>query len=283
MIKVIKAGFYSSIQDNGRFGYRHYGVPISGAMDMYSYQFANLFLGNKANTSVIEITMTGPTLKFLKPTFICNTGANMSPQCNGKPVEMNKPIKIYKNDIVSFGKSKSGFRSYIAIKNGFKSEFVLGSQSMYDGVTKQYKLSNGDKLHYDTFYNDINLTNANVRYKSSSINDNYLKVYKGIEFDMLNVSQQQLLFNTEFKISKYNNRMAYQLTHKIENNLDSIITSPVLPGTVQLTPSGQLIILMRDCQTTGGYPRILQLTEKAINILSQKTTSNRIKFKRYCS
>ena len=81
-----------------------------------------------------------------------------------------------------------------------------------------------------------------------------------------------------YSISKDNNRMAYQILPVLKNSLESILTSPVLPGTVQLTPSGQLIILMRDCQTTGGYPRILQLTERSINILSQKTTNSVVKF-----
>ena len=72
--------------------------------------------------------------------------------------------------------------------------------------------------------------------------------------------------------------MAYQLKELFKNDLKSIITSPVLPGTVQLTPSGNLIILMRDCQTTGGYPRILQLNEAALNVLSQKYSGQKIQF-----
>ena len=73
--------------------------------------------------------------------------------------------------------------------------------------------------------------------------------------------------------------MGYQLVELIDNNLPSMLTSSVLPGTVQLTPSGKLIILMRDCQVTGGYPRILQLSEASINILAQKTTNGKIKLK----
>lgn len=73
--------------------------------------------------------------------------------------------------------------------------------------------------------------------------------------------------------------MAYQLDQTVKNNLTPIITSMVMPGTVQLTPSGKLIILMRDCQTTGGYPRIFQLSDTAMNILSQKFTGAMIKFK----
>jgi allophanate hydrolase subunit 2 len=73
--------------------------------------------------------------------------------------------------------------------------------------------------------------------------------------------------------------MAYQLVETLTNTLKPIITSLVLPGTVQLTPSGKLIVLMRDCQATGGYPRVLQLSESAINILAQKFTGNIIHFK----
>ena len=80
------------------------------------------------------------------------------------------------------------------------------------------------------------------------------------------------------RVSKLNNRMAYQLSPLLKNKLGSILTGPVLPGTVQLTPSGQLIVLMKDCQTTGGYPRVLQLSEHAIYSLAQKSTANEIKF-----
>ena len=82
----------------------------------------------------------------------------------------------------------------------------------------------------------------------------------------------------KFTISNHNNRMAYQLNESFDNQLEPIITSLVMQGTVQLTPSGKIIILMRDCQTCGGYPRILQLSKKSINILSQKHMLNHIKF-----
>ena len=98
-------------------------------------------------------------------------------------------------------------------------------------------------------------------------------------FDRLSEKQKLQLENGEFKVSKYNNRMAYQLEPMVENDLEPILSAPVLPGTVQLTPNGNLIVLTRDCQTTGGYPRVLQLMESAINMLAQKTTGNTLKFR----
>ena len=94
---------------------------------------------------------------------------------------------------------------------------------------------------------------------------------------MLTLTQKEKL-KQQFTISVQNNRVGYRLEEPLENNLQSILTSAVLPGTVQLTPSGKLIVLMRDCQVTGGYLRVLQLSEKAINQLSQKTTGDKIKF-----
>ena len=88
MLKVLKSGFYTSIQDRGRFGQRTYGVPVSGVMDSYSSQFANAILGNSNDAAVLEITMIGPTLHFLEPTVIAVSGAVMHPKLNGKLIKM---------------------------------------------------------------------------------------------------------------------------------------------------------------------------------------------------
>jgi len=101
---------------------------------------------------------------------------------------------------------------------------------------------------------------------------------KGPEFNLLSDAQQKILTKNLFTISNDNNRTGYRLEEQVKNNLDSILTSGVLPGTVQLTPSGVLIVLMRDCQVTGGYPRVLQLTESAINQMAQKTTHDTFQF-----
>ena len=89
--------------------------------------------------------------------------------------------------------------------------------------------------------------------------------------------QQRQLINTNFTIGE-NNRMAYFLKEPLLNKLTDVITSAVLPGTVQLTPSGKLIVLMSDAQTTGGYPRILQVTAKSMSMLGQKRVNNKVKF-----
>lgn len=279
MLKVLKSGFYSTIQDNGRFGYREYGVPVSGAMDLYSGLFANTLLGNSSDNAVIEMTMLGGVFQFLKPTIIAVSGALMNPELNKKPIKQNAIIHVNANDILSFGRATKGFRTYLAIKNGFKSDIVLQSKSQYNSITVNSIVNKGDTIDYDGVVEKFSTTNASVKYDDSILTSTEIEAFAGPEFNQLSTSQKEVLLNSELKVSKYNNRMAYQLEPLIGNNIQPILTSPVLPGTVQLTPNGNLIVLMRDCQTTGGYPRVLQLTEKSINVLSQKSVGNILKIR----
>ncbi len=278
MIKVLGPGFYSTIQDFGRKGFQQYGVPYSGVMDAYSAGLANHILGNSENAAVIEMAMTGAKLQFHVDTYICISGADMSPKLDENPILLNKNIKIQSGDVLSFGKLNSGFRCYLAVLGGFNTETIMGSQSMYKGITTLFNLSKNDELKINESNLFIDNKNASIKVNKEHFSINKIDVFKGPEFDLLQKNQQELLLETHFTISKDNNRMAYQLSESLENSLEPIITSAVLPGTVQLTPSGKLIILMRDCQTTGGYPRVLQLKESAINVLSQKFTGNMIRF-----
>ena len=266
MIKIIKPGLYSTIQDKGRVGMQSYGIPYSGTMDSFSSDLANKILNNSGNSAVLEITMVGPVLEFVYETVICITGANLSPLLNNKIIKMNNPIFIKSNDILSFGVLKSGLRSYIAVLGGFKSEKVFGSRSMFKNLTKAVKLAKNDVLNFNK---DIIFKSSKINLNKTSNIDNKIVVFKGPEYDILNSSQKDFISSKKFRISNNYNRMAIQLTDLLSNTLEPIITSMVIPGTVQLTPAGNLIILMKDCQTTGGYPRILQVEENSINSLAQ--------------
>ena len=279
MIEVIKPGLYSSIQDKGRFGFENYGVPISGSMDQFSSILSNKIISNNDNDAVMEITMIGPTLKFKTETTISITGADMSPLLNGENINLFKPHIIKNGDILSFGKLKCGLRCYLSVLNGFKTKKIMNSRSMYANITEEFRISKGDKLNIESKINSNNTISLNDFDYLNHFKGPYIEVYKGPEYEKLSIKQQTNLFNKKFTVSNKNNRMAYQMNEAIENNLDSIITSLVMQGTVQLTPSGEIIVLMRDNQTCGGYPRILQLNESSINKLSQKHMNDRIIFK----
>tara|TARA_R110002049_G_scaffold309212_1_gene518705 strand:- start:31012 stop:31863 length:852 start_codon:yes stop_codon:yes gene_type:complete len=279
MVSVLKSIFYDSIQDLGRIGFQEYGVPVSGVMDMYAAKVANALLGNAENCAVMEITMSGPVLQFGCDTNICISGADMSPKLNDLPFETNKAIRVSKGDVVSFGRLKFGFRCYLAVSGGFGTETALGSRSMFKGVTKQFKIAKNDVLSISEEPFILKAKNASLKINQDHFDSKHISVFEGPEFNQLSKSQQALLFSRPFTISKDNSRMAYQLEESLENSLESIITSAVLPGTVQLTPSGKLIILMRDCQITGGYPRVLQLKASSISVLAQKFTGHIVKLK----
>ena len=277
MLKVLKSGFYTTIQDEGRFGYRDKGVPVSGVMDVTVVRTANRLLENDDNAAVLEITMTGPTLQFEEDTFIVLAGAEMSATLNNTPISNYNVIQIKAGDILSYGRLLKGFRGYLAIKGGLKTTDVLGSRSQYFPITKRGSLKDNQELTYDvfsTFAPKISELKA-----ESLLDDMVLEVSKGPEFDLLDDGQLESLFVKEFSVAKENNRMGYQFNEKIKGHERSMLTSATLPGTVQLTPSGKLIVLMKDGQTTGGYPRIVQLNDKAICILAQKRSGDRISFK----
>jgi len=277
MLKVLQTGLYTSIQDLGRRGYRKYGVPLSGVMDMHAANQANLLLNNKASCAVLECTQTGPTLLFTLSTQIALCGAQMNAQLNKQPVALNKILSVKANDILSFGKLKLGMRCYIAVKDGFKTPLVLNSRSFYKPITAQQTLVAKQGIEYAAFDEPVNPGFATLSINRLSFEDTSIEVFKGPEFDLLNATQINFLKNTAFHIG-INNRMAYQLRETINHKLPAVLTSAVLPGTVQLTPSGKLIILMRDAQTTGGYPRVLQLTQNAVNRLAQKKLNDKVVF-----
>ncbi|SFC31015.1 biotin-dependent carboxylase uncharacterized domain-containing protein [Zunongwangia mangrovi] len=277
-MKVLQSGLFSSIQDYGRFGNMKYGVPASGVMDRYAARTANLMLRNDANDAVLEITMMGPKLEFTAATKIVISGANLSPKLNTEEIENNEIIEISEGDILSFGRKILGCRTYLAISGGFSTEEVLGSKSWYDGITEHQKLEKGMEIPFTEDAANKIETFAALKFNDDYLRSTVVEVYKGPEFEFLSEEHKSKLETLDFSIDQNNNRMAIQLQEELPNELEPIITGPVVPGTVQLTPSGKLIILMRDCQTTGGYPRVLQLTDKGLRTMAQKLTNEEVRF-----
>ena len=278
MIVVLHPRIYSSIQDLGRSGFAHIAMPIGGAMDRYSATVANQLLRNTRNAAVLEMTFGGMQLQFEKEVCICLTGADFNPEINGVAITMNTALKVAKGSVLSFGNKRYGVRTYLAVAGGFDTAVVLNSRSFYKGVTKRSQLLKGDRLLVQ--HNEViaSRTQAKLKVNESHFSSKVLPVFKGPEFDLLSEKQQAVLLQTVFTISNDNNRVGYRLEAPLKNSLQTILTSGVLPGTVQLTPSGTLLVLMRDCQVTGGYPRVLQLCEMAINRLAQKSTTDCVQF-----
>ena len=274
MIKVISKGLYTTIQDKGRFGYRNIGVPSSGYMDSESAETANLIINNPKDNPLIEATLIGPTLEFKKSAVICITGGEFSPSLNDIKISSYSAIEVNKGDILKINNSSIGSRCYVSIQGTIISDTILGSKSFYHQITNSNIIEEGDIL---LFKKNIRTLEQKYTHKKFELNKT-INVFRGPEFKCLSNESIKTLFNEEFSIG-INNRMAYNLLEKIQDGVNSIISSGVIPGTVQLTPSGNIIILHRDSQTTGGYPRILQLNEKSLNDLAQLRTGDNIRFK----
>ena len=277
MLEVIKPGFYTSIQDLGRWGYRDRGMPSSGVMDEVSAAFANALLNNNKTDALLEITQIGPHLRFHKKTHIAFSGALCELKLNGQKLELNKAYVVEVGDELKVGYCRKGIRLYMAIKGGFQTEEKLNSRSWIKDVYAKFRCEKGDELAYKEHLNFFNKYAGVEGPKPSE--ESELIVTPGPEFHLLSEAEEKELFSKTFTISNLNNRMAYNLEEKLPNNLPEILSVPVIPGTVQLSSGGTLMILMKDAATTGGYPRILQLSHHAIASLSQKSTRETIDFK----
>ncbi len=268
MIEIKKPGLYTSLQDQGRYKCSHLGVPTSGAMDAITASDANRMLNNNLKCSVLECTIIGPEMVFHKSTVIAITGAVIQPFINGKPSYINKVLKIKAGDTISFGKIVKGARFYIAIRGGFKGPEILSSQSACITSSILRIVKKGDQIEYAEYDGYFQQPSLLLR----KVGNKRISVQKGPEYTLIEKMNPNIreIFQSSFAIRQESNRMAYRVRHDINLIHDSsIMSSGTIPGSVQLTPGGDLILLMRDAQTTGGYPRILQLTEDGICDLAQ--------------
>ena len=273
MIKVIQTGLFTTIQDGGRHGYRNIGIPTSGFMDQENAWAANIIVDNDREESLFEITLTGPTLIFNGNYVISITGGDFNPLINELPIKMYQPINVKLGDTLKINNTKNGARCYLAISGGIDVKSIFGSKSFFSNISESYYLQKGDEIKISNNSNSKILKKNKFKFKLKKSMD----VFKGPEFDLLSIKVKKILFKNEFTI-RTNSRMGYNLEEKVQIGIKSIISSPVIPGTIQLTPSGKMIILHRDCQTTGGYPRILQLNKSSLNHLSQIKSNEKIKF-----
>tara|TARA_B100001093_G_scaffold69584_1_gene60119 strand:+ start:15233 stop:16090 length:858 start_codon:yes stop_codon:yes gene_type:complete len=281
MIRFREIGFYTTIQDRGRFGFRHLGVPVAGALDQVSFENSNLILGNPLNTAAFELTMLGPTIELLKRCCFCVTGADIEIYLNEEVVPMNTAVIAEKDSQLKIGRVKNGLRSYLNFKGGFSSEIKLDSASQFSGITTENRVKAKSTYELKEDLTDLiseHKTNALIRSIEHSALIQ-LDVYKGVDFKLFPLKLIESLTETEFTIGSSVNRMACQLNtnSKLAHTIDRL-SSPTYIGAVQCTPSGKLLILMRDSQTTGGYPRLLQCTRNAVNRLSQIRPNQRLKF-----
>ncbi|WP_143960874.1 5-oxoprolinase subunit C family protein [Litoribacter populi] len=280
MLEVIDPGLFCSLQDEGRINQGSFALPFSGAMDLQSFHLANHILQNDPNTSCLEFTSPGPTLKFHAPASITLTGAKANISLNGKSLELanNSILNLKPEDVLKINNLESGSWGYLGIYGGFESENILGSQSLSPGITRISSLPKGYKIPYSKQNLEFSQSSAKVKPEFPWEKVNVLKAFKGPEFNLLPEDIVHKIKKDSFSFTSERNRMAAPVQEFLPENRFEILTSPIFPGMVQLTPSGKMILLLREAQVTGGYPRILFLEEGQLNLAVQMRPGQKFKF-----
>lgn len=267
----------SSLQDEGRMLGTQFGIPSSGAMDQFSYRWANHLLQNNNNALALEMAQPGLKIQFDQACKVSLAGAQVVVKLNQETIKNPALISIAAADILEVGGFQVGSRLYLCIQGGFQVDQFLGSGSDFESVTFPSKRSTNDYLPYFSFPQSFP-TGAKPKWGTTWFESAEIKAYPGADWNLLSAEQQHQIRTSTFHLSKFSNRMGIQLEELIPNQLEDLPTNPVFPGTVQLTPGGRMIVLMRDAGVTGGYPRILHLSEEGQSQLAQKKVGEPIRF-----
>ncbi len=294
MIIVNKPGMMSSFQDLGRIGYLRHGLPAAGCMDNYSCYLANWLVGNPKEAAVIEVTLTGPELYFESSAVVGIAGATFDVTLNGEAIDTQKTIVVPPESTLRFLSLRVGCRAYIAVAGGFAIESVLGSQSTYTpaqiGPLRGRLLAQNDCLPLLNASSHM-LDNVTVRKIPGELNIPYsnqwvLRVVDGVEYDQFTESSKQSFFSTAFQVSVQSNRMGYRLQRPSTSSelqqvsLQEMITTALVPGSIQVTSEGDPIITLADGQTSGGYPRIANVIQADYHLLGQIKPRDFVRFYR---
>ncbi len=283
-LEFIKTGLHTSVQDLGRLGNQAYGIPVNGAMDKSSYRLANDLVGNKPGSPVLEITLIGPEIRFQGSGQIAITGANISPMINGRRVKMYNPILVNEGDRLKFGKCLRGCRSYLAVRGNWEVKKWLNSASAstVDGkeLTPDSIIQEGSVISVHDSSKSVNARLFEGKKPSYSSNQT-IRMIAGPEYEQLTRNTIEDLFRKSFSISQDADRMGYRLNESLVdfNPENEVISSGIVPGTIQITNSGLPIILMADGQTSGGYFRMGNVITEDLDKLAQMKPGDQLRLK----
>jgi len=281
---VRKPGILTTVQDLGRVGARSLGINPGGAMDRTAVRILNTLLGNDGSAAVIETHFPAIEIEFDANTHFAIGGADLGAELNSQPIANWSTSFAGVGDILRFRKKDFGRVAYIAIKGGVKVPRWLNSASTnlaaHIGGHQGRSLAAGDHIDCETSTID------SPRHAGPSILPRYsrfptVRVVAGSEFDLLTAPSERLFFREGFTLTKDCDRMGYRLSGKAIHLLHryEMISSAVAFGTIQLLPDGQLIILMADHQTSGGYPRIANVVAADLPLLAQCGPGDGVRFK----
>ena len=284
---IKKQGLLATIQDCGRNGFRRFGINPNGAMDQTAVRLINILLGNNETEAVIEMHFPAPEILFEEETMFALGGANFGAKLNDESIENWKIHFAGSGSILKFPEKILGNRSYLAVKGGLKIENWLASASTNltanIGGHNGRKLQTGDKIFLNQKPKTKN-QKPNIKISNNLIpfysRFPTVRIIEGAEFENLTAFSEQQFLSETFTISKDSNRMGFRLDGKplFLLNKTELVSSAVDFGTIQLLPDGQMIVLMADHQTTGGYPRLGNVISIDLPLVAQLGANDKVGF-----
>jgi antagonist of KipI len=301
-VEVIKPGLLATLQDLGRSGYAHLGIGRAGAFDTPALRIANALCGNPPDACALEITLSGPKLRFDADTWIAVTGAPMAIHIESTECPMWTPVFVPAGTTVTFGAMGSGCRSYLGVGGGFDDTPVLGSRSIDInaslGPNGGRPLRAGDMLGTasGSFFRKTGGARGNAgktepdpvskwrldpRPWFSTGSGNPLRLLPGSHLDQLTAISRKRLFSKSFEVHVDSNRVGVRLMGPPLEWAAPIemVSEGCIPGLLQLPPSGQPIAFGPECPVSGGYPRLGTIAAVEVPRLAQLRPGDALRFR----
>lgn len=297
MLKIIEPGLWTTVQDMGRQGYYHLGMPPSGAADKYSFMVGNLLLNNPVEYAGLEVTLRGPKIEFLKKALIALTGAPVEATLNGQPVPMWEVVMVEEGDILSFTFCHRGVKSYVCISGGIQVPEVLGSRSTMElsklGGFHGRKLAAGDEVAIGE-----PLPGA-FKQVGKRVADEYLPSYEGavdlrvvmgISGHRISDAGIKAFLDTEWTVSTESNRVAYRYTGaKVSfneytpafgagNRLSNVVDFAYPIGALMVPNEEEVIVLLNDATSGGGFVTIGTVISPDLDLVARSRPNSKCRF-----
>ena len=272
-LEVLRAGLQSTVQDQGRFGYAHFGVSASGAADNFSLIIGNILVGNPKHYAGIEMTIIGDKYRFKSDTYIALTGSEFEAELDNKFIPFWKRLPIKKGQILDIRSTKNGARCYLCVAGGINIEDVMGAKTTHltSGIGGLHGriLKNLDELEFgplDDLIKPIQKVNNSI-----TTDTKIIKVTKGVQWPWFEKNQKFKLFQNQYQVTELSNRMGLRLIgNAIKTKKgNEITTAGISLGSIQIPGDGQPIISFVEHQTTGGYPIIANVISADVRKVGQ--------------
>lgn len=281
---VENGGMQCSIQDVGRRGFGDIGLTQSGAMDELAFGYANYLVGNAFNTPAIEIAMGGASFKARSEMCIAICGANMQPTCNGHKIALWQTYALRRGDVIAFGFATEGQFAYIAVAGGFQTPFAYGSYatSIKEGLggVEGRKLKRGDFLPTLNARCPVDRRKLERKFIPKYPSSITVRLLKGYQQELFDAKAQETFFNSLYTFKGEGDRMGYRLSGaKVIPSQSGILSEPICYGAVQVPSHGEPIVLLKERQTIGGYPKIGSVIAVDCFKLAQLKVGGTVRFK----